>query len=399
MNKETKPKLLVIPHVSTDDIKIRTIEFARKLTLDFDVYCLQWKDMIHADDPSVFKKRIKRLFYGLASIFQPFCTKKKSDGIIYIKAPYFQPLLLEKLLGVKTAWYLSRTFNSFILGIVCCLFKIDSILLSSLNFYLNTVQNLRKCFDMFDWFDEKSIPQKVLEDNLRHLSYLYQNVDKFFVVSGALSEKLKAEYNIEPVPIPNGVDLKLFYSVRRESITAVRKRWGLENKFVIGYIGNHGPYTGIDFVLKMFKELYRQMNDAVLFIVGPTDCWNKVIAKADLTNVVLTGLVDPKEMPAYFHAIDLGILAQEKSPGTEFAFQIKMAEYTACKKFVISTPLLVWKQLKWPNIILAEQNADEWINAIKQARNSKWQKEWDDIVIPYDWSVLSKKMAGYLNPK
>ena len=259
--------------------------------------------------------------------------------------------------------------------------------------------NVKKCFDLFDWFDENSISKEVLKDNLDHLSYLYKNVDNFFVVSGALSEKLNTEYGIKSIGIPNGADLKLFSNVSNESIRAVRKKWHLENKFVIGYIGNHGPYTGIDFLLKVFNNLYKEMNDAVLFIVGPTDCWSEVIAKADLQNVVLAGLVDPKDMPAYFHAIDLGILAQEKSPGTEFAFQIKMVEYATCKKFVVSTPLLVWKQLKWPNVILAEQNVNEWISAIKQARNSKWQKEWDNIVAPYDWSILSEKMANYLNSK
>ena len=119
MSQEIKPKLFVIPHISTSEIKIRAIEFAKKMTPYFDVYCLKWKDMIHVDDISPFKKRIKRLQCGLASVFQRFCLEKRIDEITYVKAPYFQALLLEKLLGVKIAWYLSRTFNSFILDIVC----------------------------------------------------------------------------------------------------------------------------------------------------------------------------------------------------------------------------------------------------------------------------------------
>jgi glycosyltransferase involved in cell wall biosynthesis len=146
----------------------------------------------------------------------------------------------------------------------------------------------------------------------------------------------------------------------------------------------------------MFKSLREEMRDACLFVVGPVDCWRDTIANFGLKDAIFTGRISPLEIPAYFHAIDIGILAQYKSPGTDFAFQIKMVEYTACRKFVVSTPLLVWQRLNWPNVILANQTVEDWVRAIITARDLRWQPDWDNIVEPYDWKALSQRLANYL---
>ena len=73
--------------------------------------------------------------------------------------------------------------------------------------------------------------------------------------------------------------------------------------------------------------------------------------------VISTGSIAPQEIAEYFNAIDIGVLAQGRTTGTDFAFQIKVVEYSKpAAKFVVSTPLLTWKKLVWPNIILAEAN-------------------------------------------
>jgi hypothetical protein len=89
--------------------------------------------------------------------------------------------------------------------------------------------------------------------------------------------------------------------------------------------------------------------------------------------VIATGNVAPAEIADYFNAIDIGILAQGKTTGTDFAFQIKVVEYSACRKCVVSTPLLTWQRLAWPNILLAEPNPGAWADAFVQARSMRWQ--------------------------
>jgi glycosyltransferase involved in cell wall biosynthesis len=391
-----KPKLLVIPHIYAEDIRIRSIEFARRLTNYFEVYCMRWKDMLHVDDASPYRRRMKQLQAGLVSLCHRLDKKKGRDGVIYVDAPRLQPLLLEKFLGMRLALHFSRTFNTCVLNYLVRHLNINIILMASGHFYFPNVPGVRKFFDIVDWFPEDSVSPQMLEETRQYLSYLASHADGIFAVSDALAEKLNTEYNLQSIGLPNGVDLQILRNVPNEHVQSVRKKWGLSGRFVIGYIGNHGPYTGIDFVLEMFKSLREEMRDACLFVVGPVDCWRDTIANFGLKDAIFTGRISPLEIPAYFHAIDIGILAKYKSPGTDFAFQIKMVEYTACRKFVVSTPLLVWQRLNWPNVILANQTVEDWVRAIITARDLRWQPDWDNIVEPYDWKALSQRLANYL---
>jgi glycosyltransferase involved in cell wall biosynthesis len=396
MHSIMKPKLLVIPHIYAEDIRIRSIEFARRLTDYFEVYCLRWKDMLHVNDASLHRRRMKQLWAGLASLGHRFIIHKGQDRLIYLNAPLLQPLLLQKLFGFRAALRFSRAFNTYVLNYLIRLLGIDIILMASSMFYFPTVPGVRKFFDIVDWFPEDSVPPQILKETRDYLSYLTSHADGVFAVSDALAEKLGMEYGLQAIGLPNGADLHLLRSVPPKCIQEVRKRWGLADKFVIGYIGNHGPFTGIDFVLEMFAALHQQMKDASLFVVGPVDCWQDTITRAGLKDAVFTGPVAPTEISAYFHAIDIGVLAQDKSPGTEFAFQIKIVEYTACRKFVVATPLLVLQRLNWPNVLLAERRVNDWVKAITTAREMKWHPEWDDIVESYDWKALSRRLADYL---
>jgi glycosyltransferase involved in cell wall biosynthesis len=391
-----KPKLLVIPHIYAEDIRIRSIEFARRLTDYFEVYCMRWKDMLHVYDASPHRRRMKQLRAGLVSLCHRLDKKKGRDGVIYVDAPHLQPLLLKRFMGMRLALHFSRTFNTCVLNYLVRHLNINIILMASERFYFPTVPGIRKFFDIVDWFDEDSVSPQILKETRQYLGYLASHADGIFVVSDALAEKLYTEYNLQAIGLPNGVDLQIFRNVPKEHVQSVRKKWGLSGKFVIGYIGNHGPYAGIDFVLEMFKSLREEMRDACLFVVGPVDCWRDTIANFGLKDAIFTGQISPLEIPAYFHAIDIGILAKYKSLETDFAFQIKMVEYTACRKFVVSTPLLVWQRLNWPNVILANQTVENWVRAIITARDLRWQPEWDDIVEPYDWKALSQRLANYL---
>lgn len=391
-----KPKLLVIPHVFAEDIRVRGIEFARRLTNWFEVYCLRWEDMLHVYDASLYRRRMKQLRTGLASLRCRFGVEKGRDGLVYVDAPHLQSLLLEKLLGMRAALRLSRAFNTFVLHRLVRRLKIGIILMASSDFCFPTTNGVRRFYDIVDWFpDDDASPQR-LQETRNYLSYLSSHADGIFAVSDVLADKIGAEYGLKAIGLPNGADLHQLRNVLPEQVQSVRRQWGLGDQFVIGYIGNHGPFAGLNFVLEMFRVLRERMEDACLFVVGPVDCWKDTIAGCGPKNVVFAGPVPPAEISAYFHAISIGILAKDKSPGTEFAFQIKMAEYTACRKFVVAAPLSVWRSLNWPNVLLAEREVDDWVNAITMARRMRWQPEWDHVVEPYDWNVLSRKLASYL---
>src|SRR5258707_6590905 len=159
------------------------------------------------------------------------------------------------------------------------------------------------------------------------------------------------------------------------------------------YIGNDGSFRGMDLAVNAFMAARQQFPNARLPITGPADTWRALLEANRAAGVIATGNVAPAEIAEYCNAIDVGVLAQGKSAGTDFAFQIKVVEYSACRKCVVSTPLFTWQQLAWPNILLAEASPAAWADAFVQARSMSWQPAWDRIAEQYDWQVLADGAA------
>jgi glycosyltransferase involved in cell wall biosynthesis len=214
-----------------------------------------------------------------------------------------------------------------------------------------------------------------------------------FAVSEPLCEKLEREWGLHAQPLPNGADIARLRSVSPAKVSALRRRLGIESEFAIGYIGNHGSFTGVDLAVNAFLAARSRIPKAKLLIIGPADSWSRLLEAHRNEGVIATGGVAPAEIAEYFNAIDLGILAQGKTTGTDFAFQIKAVEYSACRKCVVSTPLLTWQRLAWPNVLLAEPKPAAWADAFVQACSMSWQPAWDRIVEEYDWQALADSAA------
>lgn len=402
-----KRKLIVVPHIFAEDVRIRDIEFAKRLTECFEeVYCLKWKDALHVNLGSSAasaasasrKRRWGQLQNSLKSLFAASRSTKGKDGITYLELPVLQPILLSRLIGPKRALSISCDFNTRILSQAIRHLDINYVLIASEMFNAPNVSGTKVFYDIVDWFPEEVAPRWQIESSKSHLKNLSKHVSAIFAVSQPLAEKLKMDCGIQAIPFPNGADLKALRSVSAAKVEAVIRQWGLDGKFVIGYIGNHGAFTGVDFTIEVFQSLRSRIPNATLLIVGPATHWTSRLGPDKLhklhnEGVIFTGPIAPSDIPAYFHAIDIGLLAQEKSLGTEFAFQIKVVEYTACRKFVLSTPLLVWQRLGWPNVFLVERQVEAWANAICKLKKARWSPEWNDLVEPYDWRALSHQMA------
>jgi len=391
-----RPRLLVVPHVYAENISVREIELAKRLTGTFDVFCLSWPDVLHVDGAPTLSRRLKQLRVGLESVFAPYRTRPGAKGMTIIQAPVLQSVLLHRLMGEKRAEAFTRSFNRGALERVVRTHCITHILLAAATFKLPRISGVRGFLDVIDWFPE-DVTSAQEAVTVRALFLESANAaEGVFAASEPLAEKLKNDCGIDAVALPNGADLVALRSVASQRVASLRERLGLAGKYVIGYIGNHGSYTGVDFAVKAFEAVRNRIPNAVLLVVGPAEFWRSLLEAKRGEGVVWTGPVAPAEIGTYFHALDLGILAQEKSLFTELAFQIKIVEYSACRKFVISTPLQTWARLNWPNVFLTPLEVDAWVEAIVRAKRSKWQPEWDAEIEPYDWNALAGRMAAVL---
>lgn len=69
------------------------------------------------------------------------------------------------------------------------------------------------------------------------------------------------------IVLKNGIEVDKFLfnsKIRQE----YRKQLGIENKFVIGHIGDMTPLKNHDFLLDVFNEIYKKNSDSVLLLIG-----------------------------------------------------------------------------------------------------------------------------------
>lgn len=388
-------RLLVVPHVSARDIRVREIEFARCLTGHFQgVFCLEWADALHGISGGPIRRRWRQAARAMGSLLARGGEGRRQEGVRYLGIPVLQPILLRRMVGDEASLGLARRVNQRWLDGVVERFGITHVLLGTSAFGVPSRSGVKSFFDFVDWVPEETFSAAQRRRLRRELGWLREHVNGFFAVSEPLAEKLRREYDLGCAVLPNGAAIGALRAAPRAEIERVRAQWNLAGKYVLGAIGNHRDYVPLDFAVEVLRRVRRTMPDAALWIVGPAEVWRRRLEGEP--GVIFTGQVPPEEIAAYFQAIDLGLLLKIKSTGTDFAFPIKVVEYTACRKFVLAAEVEAVRRLNWPNIRLRGFDPDVWAEEIGSLRRARWAEEWDQVVAPYDWSRLAEKAAGVM---
>lgn len=136
---------------------------------------------------------------------------------------------------------------------------------------------------------------------------------------------------------PCGVDTTRFHPGIDGS--RVREQLGLDDRFVVGWIGTFHRFHGLDLLLDAIAECRRSHPALTLLLVGDGLDRPRIEAEARRRGLaeaaVFTGSVDHTEMPRYIAAMDVAVVVD---PGTgEFHYSpLKLKEYLACGRPVIA---------------------------------------------------------------
>lgn len=366
-------KILIIPHhPASSQIKIRLTEIAKGLSKGYIVYLVNWKTALGEYS----------LYSRLDSALKDLCKKVifyKKDKIIVMEFPVLhRPLCL------------APGFNSFWLGRIVEKEKIDVVINGSFYmFNINKKRNFRYIFDIADLpvtsnsrFDE-FVDRQVRRE--------FEKADIITSASKGLVNYILNNYQKKSLFIPNGADLRKMRQVRQEDIANIKRKYNLYDKWVIGYIGQIGEWVNVGLTIAAFKEVKKYMPDAILLWVGLSPQIRRLKKLYESDDVLFTGGVDAEEVEAYFKVLDVGILPHRKSLFRDLAFHIKLIEYSAARKFVVSIPLEEVKTINFPNVLFSPENPAELAAAIKKTRQMQWQKEWDVLVEDYDWAKICQK--------
>jgi glycosyltransferase involved in cell wall biosynthesis len=149
---------------------------------------------------------------------------------------------------------------------------------------------------------------------------------QIMIQSGVRPEKL--------VVMPNGIDPAHF--ARSAGSAELRRRLGLENCTVIGFVGWFRSWHGLDFLLEAFRDagLARKATRLLLIGDGPAmPALREFVAGNHLdTSVVFTGPLPHPEIPPYVDLIDIAV----QPAANEYCCPMKILEYMAMEKPIVA---------------------------------------------------------------
>lgn len=162
------------------------------------------------------------------------------------------------------------------------------------------------------------------------------------VVSAKLKDEL-IEYGVpgEKISVnPNGADPDKF----KPSVdaSAVRRKYALEGKTVVGFLGSLVPWHGVPNLVEAARVICPKYPDVRFMIVGnwtETDPSVRRAAEYGLTDkMVFTGAVPLDEAPVYINAMDIAT-APYADPTQVYGSSTKFYEYMACERAIIASRL------------------------------------------------------------
>lgn len=164
-------------------------------------------------------------------------------------------------------------------------------------------------------------------------AFAYKQADAIVSVTRGFVPHLAARCG-DPAKIAifmNGADLSAF--TRSSETSDVKRRLGLEGKFVGAYVGTHGMAHGLDTILNAAELLKDDPRFAFLMAGGGAE-EARLRAERErrgLDNVVMLGQRPKAEMPGLWGATDASLILLKRSDTFKTVYPSKMSEAMAMK--------------------------------------------------------------------
>jgi glycosyltransferase involved in cell wall biosynthesis len=164
--------------------------------------------------------------------------------------------------------------------------------------------------------------------------------------------------------IPNGVHVDHYLTVSDDCETAhpVALNW---QKPVFGYTGTiHGDRVDVNLV----AEIAKLNPNATIAMVGPNLLDFEDLSRLSIhSNIVFTGAKPYSELPEIMRAFDVCIVPHLVTPFTESLNPIKLWEYLAAGKPIVSTNVAGFRD--FPELVHVAESYDEFLQNLDSALN------------------------------
>lgn len=235
----------------------------------------------------------------------------------------------------------------------------------------------------------KMLAERLLEENL-------SNAKK---ITG-ISKTIQASYAIPSNKfelVNNGVNTTQFRKVKSD----LKSELDLENFFVLGYVGVLREWVNF----KPVYEALKSFNDIRLLIVGEEGLLKENIKLAEscgvAEKVLFTGTVPYASVPEYISAMDCCLIPFNQSNISQNSVPLKLFEYMACEKPVLSTRLPGVKEAAGDRVLYADTTEEyrEQIMGLVSSddRSEHLESNRKFVVKNYDWHSISQHLERVLD--
>jgi len=249
--------------------------------------------------------------------------------------------------------YFSFVFSSIYAGIFKIKEKYDVIVVTSpplfvgiTAYVLAKIKKLPFVFEVRDLWPESAIDTGVLQNKIIikfaywFEKFIYSNATLINVLTPAFRDKLINEKKVSKekiIFIPNAADFTLAEDVQKNfDVIGFKKELGLENKFVITYVGAHGVANHLIQLIDAAEQLTD--TNVVFQLIGAgmkkEELINEV-KKRNINNVIFRDSVSKKEVFKYILASDAGASVLKKVDTFKTIYSNKSFDYMSCKRPIL----------------------------------------------------------------
>ena len=392
-----KEKILILPAINIKNGVSRSFYFAKELSRYNDVYVTEWDDPQSAEfDKTITGNKLYTLKCFLKSFLsKTFIRKHKKYDFNIIKAPKLTLLVIHKILGVVLALKIIRFYNTIILKRLIKKIKPTVLFYAdACDFYPAIVKDsLIVISDVQDDFSEGNF-----RDNKYQQQYGMKNFNlthKNYIVSVAAKKRLSTYYNTQFEYIPNGADFENLRKISAKEINDLRTGLNLDGKLIVSFIGG-GLWLDTPFAERLFEETLKRSPNVHFILIGNHD---QVKPFANVSNL---GRMSNDDTYLYYNLSDVGIFLKDSknSPFLENSMPLKIIQYSAVNKLVI-TPYINWLEEEKFNNILLERNfsIDNIINLFDKIHTKNFTSDFDNKWNHYNWKEIGKNIDSFIKNK
>lgn len=283
--------------------------------------------------------------------------------------------------------YFSFVFSSILAGLFCAREQYEVILFTSPPLFtgitallLSKIKGIPMSMEVRDLWPESAIDTGILKSRFLIKwsfwleNYLYQKSKKIYVLTPAFGEHLRQNKRIREDKIilaPNAADFGLVREaeMKMERIT-MRKSLGLDEYFVIIYVGAHGVANGLGQVLEAAEKL--RGTRAFFLLIGDGAEKAQLMRDAryrQLSNVRFLVAVPKSDIFQYILAADAGLSVLIKADTFKTVYSNKTFDYLACKKPVLMAIDGISKELieqADAGLFIEPENAEDFCRQVRR---------------------------------